>query len=412
MTILSLEYWRDLKKESSNPLVVVLLICLASCQSEYSNDSLPVIDPVASSHKFDILDYVESLEYIPLKENEAALLSKVVKMVKTPDQYIVKCHQRSALFFYDLNGNFIKKLVATGEGPFQFSNLMDIAYDEYANRIFLLDFEEKKILTYDLNQNTITQDNRVLDLPGQSLFHYRSKLYSIAPKNEAGRVKIFDDQSYNKVNEGVFDNSSFNFIATQNSMNTYRDTLFISASFTDTIYYSISHEIKPYALLGKGNRSLASIANRKEYTSKYLFEMDKMEKSEKKILVPRGFFSTYQQLWFIELVWPNKMVIWDKENNIHSLIDFRNIENSALLFGYQLFKMMYVDDQNFAYSSIILNNSFYTAAAEVIENPKRYAPNIVSELKKIYTQYPEGSSYENPIIVKFKLNTDFVRDHL
>jgi len=412
MPIIPIKYQNFIKKKSSYLLIMLLILGIVSCQGEYANDQLPVIDPITSNNKFDLLDYIESLEYIPLKENDASLLSQIVKMVRTTDQYIVKCHQRSSLFFYDLNGNFIKKLVATGEGPYQFSNLMDIAYDKHTNRIFLLDFEEKKILTYDINQNTISQDNRILDLHGQSLFHYKSRLYSIVPKNEAGRVKIFDDQSVNKINEGVFDNSSFNFIATQNSMNTYQDTLFICASFTDTIYYSINHEIKPYALLGKDNRSLASITNRKEYTQKYLFEEKKMEESEKKVLVPRGFFSTYRQLWFIELVWPNKMVIWDKENNIQCLIDFRNVKNGALLFGYQLFKIMYVDDNNFAYSSITLNKPFYTAAAEVIGHPDRYPPNIVNEVKKICTQYPEGTYYENPIIVKFKLNTDFTLNHL
>jgi len=282
----------------------------------------------------------------------------------------------------------------------------------------LLDFENKKILTYDINQNVIAKEKRTQDFHGYSIKYHNSNIYVISePQAANGRIKILDDVALEKVGEGIHDyTSTFNFLTTQNCMNISNDTLFVNASFSDTIYYSTNKSnIKPYALLGSGNTSLSSVNKESfllDYVKNYSVYMETgFSESDEKMIIPRGFLSIYNDIWFIELIWPYKMVIWDKKNSLQSLIDFRFIKNKELLFGYQLFKILYIDDQNYAYSSIMLNDRFYDAAEEVI-NSDQYNDKIINTLNSFLENYPRSSNYENPIIVKFKLDTNFLKNNI
>ncbi|GAB5554587.1 MAG: hypothetical protein Sapg2KO_41780 [Saprospiraceae bacterium] len=379
---------------------------MQSCYSEEKINTLKIIDPVTSNEKYDLLNHVESLEYIPLKESESALLSIVVDMKKYQDQYIVKCYNRSALFFFDSEGNFLKKIIATGEGPYEFSNLMDIAFDEKDEKIYLLDFDQKKILTYDLKNDKILNTEKGLNLHSYSIAHYKSKIFAISMNDNSGIIKIYDDDTMNQLGAGVYGKHPiFNRLVTQKNMEVFQDTLFISASFSDTIYYSNGKMIKPYAVLGVGNTSLSSINNQPDFETRVNSNF-KVSESEKKILTPRGFFSVYNNIWFIEMVWPYQMIVWDRKKEVQKLIDFRNIKNRSLLYNYQMFKILFVDEMGYAYSSIILNDKFYQAAENVI-NSENYSSTIRNEIKKILKKYPKNAGFENPVIVKYKINADF-----
>lgn len=389
-------------------IVVLWLSIFTSCkQDQKATTTIPIIAPTEAPRKFDLLKYVDDLEYIPLEENESALLSHIVKMHKTEDQYVIRCHQRSSLFFFDLKGNFRKKVVATGDGPHEFSNLMDVAFDK--EKMYLLDFENQKILIYDFNQNSIIQDHKLTDSYCYALTHFQSKLYAVSQADQYGRIKIFDGATLERIGDGIHDNSVFNFIATQKNMVPYNDTLFFNVSFTDTIYYTVGQTILPYAILGRDETSIGSLSNKKEYAMKYLHS--ELSANEKKVLVPRGFLSIYQDIWFIELIWPNKMVVWDKNRQIQRLLDFRNIENRELLFEYQLFKILFVDKDNYAYSYIMIDDQFYDKAYEIIQNKQdSYPKNIIDSLSKLIKTYPREKSIENPVIVRFKLNKQFTQE--
>ena len=343
-----------------------------------------------------------------MRENKSALLNNVAKVFKTDKYLVVKCYNRSALFFFNHQGEYVKKVVATGQGPYEFANLMDVSYNKKNGEFFLLDFENRKLLKYSLGRSEIISESSKNDTHFYSMFNYNNSLYLVSEPSDAGRIKILDDSTYELLGGGVHGaQESFNFVVTQDNIKVFKDTLFFNVSFTDTIYYSTGKSIKPYAVLGSGDESFSSVDNKLEYMKRSVSGFDKMTPEEKKVLVPVGFFSVYKNIWFIDLVWPYKMIVWNRSNNAQMLLDYRKIKNRSLLFNYRLFHIHYVDDDGFAYSSLMLNSDFYRDAQQVIESDE-YGQGLVDSLEGILSAFPEGSGYENPIIVKFKLNTNFL----
>jgi hypothetical protein len=382
---------------------LVWLFCFLGCKNEPNSNNLSLINPTSSYSQFDLLAFVDTLEYIPLEENESTYLGAILKIIKTDNAYIIKCENRSAMFFFGLNGEYLKKVVATGEGPYEFSNLMDLAYDKKDNCLFLLDFENKKIITYDLKLDKIIAESGSLGQHAYSLEHFNSKLYLVSEFNKLGRMKIYSDSSYEFIGSGVFTKDEmFNVISTQENTKIVKDTLFLNASFTDTIYYSTGKKIEPYAILGDGENSITTVENKIEFAKRcFTSQFEGMTDEEKRILIPMGIFSVYNNIWFIHLIWPYQMIVWDRDNNIQRYLDYRDVSNSSLLFNYRLFNFHSMDEDGFAYSSIFLNEEFYYAANNVIKNNK-HDTALINTLVKLIEKYPEGSEYENPIIVKFK----------
>ena len=384
-------------------VVFSFLFCLLGCKPDAGSELPRVINPTTRYAPFDILKYVDSLEYIPLEENKSTFLGIIVKIIKTDNTYIVKCQNSSAIFFFGLNGEYLKKLVATGDGPYEFSNLMDLAYDKKGGRLFLLDFENKKILAYNIKFDSIINESVKIDHHAYSLEYFNSKLYLVSEFNNFGRIKIYDDSSLKLIGSGVFNKDEmFNVISTQENAKVFKDTLFLNVSFTDTIYYSAGKTFEPFAILGNEEKSMTTIDDKIKFAKRcFTTQFEGMTDEEKDIIVPMGIFSSYNNIWFIHLIWPYQMIVWKRDKNIQRYLDYRHVLNSSLLFNYRLFNFHFIDEDGFAYSSIIPSKDFYNTADNVINNNK-HDKFLISTLESLIKKYPQSSGYENPIIVKVK----------
>ncbi len=387
----------------------IFLVCvgyLCGCTQETDTSNTLVINPTTNYSPFDLLEYVDRLEYIPLEEKEGVLLNDIKKIIKLDDAYVVQCYKRSALFFFDTEGQYLKRVVATGEGPKEFSNLMDVTYDEQENRLFLLDFHQKKVVVYDLDGDGTIQEGINLDHHAYSIAHFDSKLYLISSYSELEKVKIYSDSTFELIGSGVpTRQKGFNWVATQDNMYVYGDTLFVNVGFTDTIYYSTGNDLKPYALLGEGRTSLTSITDRSELFGRSTHpEVEKLTTPEERnVIVPVGMFSIYNNIWFNLLVWPDKVIIWNRNKNIQRYLDFKDVENRSLICTYWLFNFFDIDEEGFTYNPLMLNDAFYADAKKVVASDK-YDEQLKAPIKELLEKYPEGSGYENPIIVKVRFD--------
>jgi 6-bladed beta-propeller len=115
-----------------------LLILNISCNKRIPNtfQVLNAEKAIENSTSFDIENYFNSIEYIPLETNEKCLIGELNKVVKTKD-YIFVSDLSMNLFQFDTNGKFISKIGKKGGAPGEYTYLIDYVVDEINEYIYL-----------------------------------------------------------------------------------------------------------------------------------------------------------------------------------------------------------------------------------------------------------------------------------
>ena len=96
---------------------------------------------------------IEDLRIIPLDNRDEAL-TKLGSVTISPNYLIVRASQQ-AVKLYDKSGNFIGDVGSFGQGPGEYQLLYDEQIDEENNRIYLLPWNAKALLAYDLKGNFV-----------------------------------------------------------------------------------------------------------------------------------------------------------------------------------------------------------------------------------------------------------------
>ena len=102
---------------------------------------------------------IEDLRIIPLDNRDEAL-TKLGSVTISPNYLIVRASQQ-AVKLYDKSGNFIGDVGSFGQGPGEYQLLYDEQIDEENNRIYLLPWNAKALLAYDLKGNFV----QIIPLP-------------------------------------------------------------------------------------------------------------------------------------------------------------------------------------------------------------------------------------------------------
>ena len=112
------------------------LVC--SCgqgQADLPDDVLPVTvkpQPLAWQNLFS------RMEAIPLETNDSCLLMHVAKVVSYDDSLYVFDDRRPALYVFGANGCFVRQISGIGQGPGEYTSLVDFAIDRGRKEIVLL----------------------------------------------------------------------------------------------------------------------------------------------------------------------------------------------------------------------------------------------------------------------------------
>ncbi|GHT13489.1 hypothetical protein FACS189432_02250 [Bacteroidia bacterium] len=95
-------------------------------------------------------DLTEELQIIKLDDADAALVKETE--VEISDNYILIKGDREIPYklFDKKTGKFLNNIGSFGQGPNEYQNVYDQQIDEVNNRIYLLPWQAKKILVYDL----------------------------------------------------------------------------------------------------------------------------------------------------------------------------------------------------------------------------------------------------------------------
>lgn len=158
--------------------------------------------PVNSSEniKFPLSEIVETVKAIDLEFTDQSMIRRIKKVIWNQNHILVL--DISGILLFDTQGKFIRGIGKKGQGPGEYSNLVDMAVDFESNHIYVAD--TRKILCYDFGGGYLSDysNNNFRNI--KHLTFLQNKLYSI---NEFFGIK----EGENKVNRSVL------FIANENS---------------------------------------------------------------------------------------------------------------------------------------------------------------------------------------------------
>ena len=151
--------------------VIVLylyLLLFSACIGREREEEYPILKAPLKESKFLLTDIFDRVEVIPLETNDSCLLVFPTQVLCENGRYEVFDFDHSALFLFDKNGQFLKKVGQRGNGPQEYISVCDVVHDSRNGNICLLsprgeifcyssngDFQERRKLPVKVNYQCI-----------------------------------------------------------------------------------------------------------------------------------------------------------------------------------------------------------------------------------------------------------------
>ncbi len=116
--------------------------------------------PAPKDTKFetkDILPYMDSIHYVRLELTDNSIIGSMDKVEIYNDRIYILDTQSSALFVFDMTGNFLFKIHNIGNGPEEYIQLDFFDIDRKQKQIVLTDLMSYHVMRFDLNGNYISR---------------------------------------------------------------------------------------------------------------------------------------------------------------------------------------------------------------------------------------------------------------
>ena len=380
-------------------LLITLLFsfCTSDKKQNNKNNIFSLNIENAKYLDIDAIDLVKEIEYIPIKEQENTYIKRIEKLEIKGDRIFIKPKNQSIIFIFSDKGELIDKINNIGEGPLQFSNLLDFTVDN--NYLYISEMGNLKILKYDLLKRQMVKEWKLNGISVKSLISYKDNIYCVTTDRDNGFIYIINDDNFSNPKKLIKNPATFNMISSPKPFSLYHDSLFINVGFTDAIYFAKKGNLVPYCAF---NNSFGALNNAQLEQFQTDFFSRNLNKEEQKIIIPLGLFNIVQGYWFIVMMKPLGIYVWNKEKNRAFMIDKGKIENYSLLTDKFLI-IKYIDNSDYIYTTTYLDKSFYKAAKKAMLSSNS---SLKIALRKLIKKYPEGSEFENPVIVKWKMKTE------
>ncbi|WP_286756062.1 6-bladed beta-propeller [Roseivirga sp. UBA838] len=184
-----------------NGIALFALLILLSCSSnndDVRNGSIQTdgvitfnMDDPEYEDFIDIEELLDTVIMIPLS-NEV-LIGQVSKILGISDRIFVFDEQSQSVFIYNLNGDVLNVISDKGEGPGQYFKIADIDLDIRQEQLIIFDQFKSKLFYYDLDGNFI-KENRFYPF-ARFLAYNPSDSTSFAIFNNYN--ELMEDQEYN-----------------------------------------------------------------------------------------------------------------------------------------------------------------------------------------------------------------------
>lgn len=220
-------------------------------------NSPPMVVKVNSSKKtVNLSEVVEVTNIVPLETTRKSLLGTLDKLVCFEEKiYVLDSDNTNKLAVFSDKGEHLANIGSPGNGPGEYSKILDFAIDKEAKKIIMLE-KELNLLFYELDgtfieSQSIKTSTRTIEMVKQGIV----ALYSDAPsmKLSAGewRLRLYDYNKKEVISKHMKSNPKLldKVPGNQTNFSRFNNFTYITASTSDTIYRLSNQSLRGHALV-------------------------------------------------------------------------------------------------------------------------------------------------------------------
>lgn len=364
------------------------------------NDSLIKIniDNLEEEKQILFSSVFNGFKLLPLETKKECLIGNINQMeVFDSIIYVLDSFVSKALFIFNRNGKFVKKIGCLGKGPGEYLDPMYFSIDPITKNIFILDFRQRKIIEFSGQGNFLSQFSISKDFASTQISSYNHIVYvdNIIFRNIRHDYLLYSIDKSRKISENWLPNQIYRqgflqpFNNSNNFFRTANDIKYLK-TFFDTVFSVQGNNLRPYLAISTKNkitraeifdmnldRDLQKFHTKYFHCKKFMGITDYMENSKLTMFHYRNQLSTHFLFYY-----PSNSEVHCTINLIDDLTQQTNFV-----------KFYFAYDDKFI---TCIQNDFTEGMKELIDNLKNNRIKLSNEEKSKLEKLNLNS---NPVLV-------------
>lgn len=249
----------------------MFLLLFIGCKSTTKNEMETILFPQPSTAPLELSGLIEKQHFIRLETTTESLLGAINKVTVSDSLIFIKSN--GAIFLFNSNGKFIRKIDKKGIGPNEYIRLSDFDVDIDKKELIIFDKEKKQLLSYDFHGNfisTISLDFWAIKFKKISKEHII--LFSGNETSGDGQNYKFtllsaqgSKQRFHVINEHK---SGYLHVNTHQNFYENKSKHFFFEAFNDTVYlFDNDFKIKPEYHFSFAGKNIPNVFFEKQYSN-------------------------------------------------------------------------------------------------------------------------------------------------
>ena len=120
-------------------ILTIIIVCITSCQPQPQSGALLTIPVDLSENKpTKLSEITEDIKKISLEFTDESIIGRIEKVIYQNDHLIVlDGSSDNKVLIFDSKGKFIRKIGRKGQGPGEYTRILDIAFDSKDKNIYI-----------------------------------------------------------------------------------------------------------------------------------------------------------------------------------------------------------------------------------------------------------------------------------
>lgn len=160
-------------------LGIFILICIAlnSCNRKENSNILTIPVDITKISPFHLSEISIEIQPIKLELTKHSLVAQAGRILYDGNYILLQNRKPQSILLFEKTGKFVRQIGTVGQGPKEYTNIIDIAADFKNKQVFVL--SQHKLICYNFNGNFITESNIQSPNNPQNLSFVNNNLFLI-----------------------------------------------------------------------------------------------------------------------------------------------------------------------------------------------------------------------------------------